>query len=101
MLCLLTAIISVFYARARLQIEAGQANVAGTAGRDQRNYLAYKQEFPDRRTLVVVIDRHNRERAEQLADRLAANLRRDSHDVAGVFYRSDTACRSLGHQLPR
>lgn len=91
MLCLLTAIISVFYARARLQIEAGQANVAGTAGRDQRNYLAYKQEFPDRRTLVVVIDRHNRERAEQLADRLAANLRRDSHDVAGVFYRSDTA----------
>jgi hopanoid biosynthesis associated RND transporter like protein HpnN len=88
---LLSAILCVFHARARLVLETGQTNLMSSSSPAQRNYLSYKQEFPERQTLVVVIDRHDRARAKQFADDLAAHLRRDPRDVASVFYRSDSA----------
>src|ERR1700685_1225482 len=73
-LCLVSAILCVFYARARLVLETSQTNLMGSTSPAQRNYLSYKLEFPERQSLVVVIDRHDRARAEQFADDLAANL---------------------------
>jgi hypothetical protein len=45
-LCLVSAILCVFYARARLKLETNQTNLMGSSSRAQRNYLSYKQEFP-------------------------------------------------------
>jgi hopanoid biosynthesis associated RND transporter like protein HpnN len=90
-ICLVLAIASILYTRARLEFRTGQDDLVSGQSRDTRNYKRYAAEFPDLDGLIVVV-RADRDpaRAEQFADALAARLNRDRADVTSVFYKVDT-----------
>jgi hopanoid biosynthesis associated RND transporter like protein HpnN len=84
------AIVSVLYAKARLEFRTGQDDLVRADSRDSRNYLRYSREFPDLDTLIMVVSANpSLTDAEQFADRLAQRLDGDKVNVKSVFYRID------------
>ncbi|HXD90579.1 MAG TPA: MMPL family transporter, partial [Candidatus Binataceae bacterium] len=84
------AIVSVLYAKARLEFRTGQDDLVRADSRDSRNYLRYSREFPDLDALIVVVSANpSLTDAEQFADRLAQRLDGDKVNVKSVFYRID------------
>ncbi len=84
------AIVSVLYAKARLEFRTGQDDLVRGDNRDSRNYLQYSREFPDLDALIVVVSANpSLTEAEQFADRLAQRLDDDKANVKSVFYRID------------
>jgi hopanoid biosynthesis associated RND transporter like protein HpnN len=84
------AIVSVLYAKARLEFRTGQDDLVRADSRDSRNYLRYSREFPDLDALIVVVSANpSLTDAEQFADRLAQRLKGDQRNVKSVFYRMD------------
>jgi hopanoid biosynthesis associated RND transporter like protein HpnN len=54
-----------------------------------KNYLKFKDEFPNPDDLVVVVESENREKNRQFVERLGAKLDRQTNLFAGVFYKGD------------
>ncbi|MGH7879744.1 MAG: hypothetical protein ACREQD_09635, partial [Candidatus Binataceae bacterium] len=86
------AILSVIYARARLEFRTGQDDLVSADSRASRDYIRYEREFPDLDGLIVVVrTQPSLTQAERFADRLAERLSRDRVNVKRVFYRIDPA----------
>jgi uncharacterized protein len=82
------AVLSLWYAKARLEFRTGRDDLVSADSRDSRNYLRYAREFPDLDGIIVVIPTEPSEaQAEQFADSLAKRLRADQINVKSVFYR--------------
>src|ERR1051325_2613848 len=54
-----------------------------------KNYLKFKDEFPNPDDLGVVVESENREKNRQFVERLGAKLDRETNLFAGVLYKGD------------
>lgn len=87
----LIALVSLLVAAARMEIRPSRAELVFTGERLAQLKHAFKQEFPDRDGVVVVVEATNLPRAKQFVSALAARLHADHEHIAEVFYRVDAA----------
>ncbi len=90
LLSLALALISVLYAKARLEFRTGQDDLVRADNRESRDYLRYAKEFPDLDALIIVVGADpSLPDAEKFVDRVADRLNHDKANVKSVFYQID------------
>jgi hypothetical protein len=72
-----------------LQFDTSRDNLVGANKRYHRNFLRFKQEFPEQDDLVVVVESENTDKNRQFVERLGARLEAETNLFKDVFYKGD------------
>ncbi|MFQ5846318.1 MAG: MMPL family transporter [Candidatus Methylomirabilales bacterium] len=87
----LLAFASLLAAMQWLEIHPSRSELIFTGKRLLTLKQAYKREFPDRDSIVVVVDASDLGRAKQFVSALATRLQKDPDHITELFYRVDDA----------
>jgi hypothetical protein len=82
-------LICLLYTRDNLQFNTSRNDLVGKDKRYHRNFLAYRQEFPNQDDLVVVVESEDIGKNRQFVERLGARLEARTNLFTGVFYKGD------------
>ncbi len=88
----LLAVLSIFYAAARLKVDMNRNDLVGSQMKYHRIYMQFEREFPrEDNELVAVVQSGNPERNRRFVEDLAARIRPQTNLFADTFYKGDLA----------
>lgn len=79
----------VFYTIHCLQFDMDRDHLVGSNQAYQKNYLAFRKEFPQPDDLVVVVQSEDIEKNRQFVERVARKLEAETNLFEDVFYKGD------------
>jgi hopanoid biosynthesis associated RND transporter like protein HpnN len=83
------AIVCIYFTWAKLDFLTSRNDLVGGDQKYNRDFNAYKQEFPITDDLVVVVESEDMEKNRQFVERLGAKLEAETNLFTGVFYKGD------------
>ncbi|HXE42366.1 MAG TPA: hypothetical protein VN516_05010, partial [Candidatus Baltobacteraceae bacterium] len=81
--------LSIFYTVFYLQFDMDRDHLVGSNQIYQKNYLAFRKEFPQPDDLVVVVQSDDIEKNRQFVERVGAKLAVETNLFEDVFYKGD------------
>src|SRR5271170_444640 len=85
--------LSIFYTVCCLQFDMDRDHLVGSNQIYQKNYLAFRKEFPQPDDLVVVVQSDDIEKNRQFIERIGAKMEANTNLFVDVFYKA--ICRNL------
>src|SRR5436305_14077440 len=73
------SLLCILYTFRYLQFDTSRDNLVGANKKYHRNFLNFKQEFPDQDDLVVVVQSENAEKNRQFVERLGAKMEAETN----------------------
>src|SRR5436190_19198712 len=82
-------ILSVLFTLRYLQFDMSRDNLVGANKKYHRNFVLFKQEFPQQDDLVVVVESSDTEKNRQFVERLGAKVQLETNLFTHVFFKKD------------
>ena len=81
--------VCLLYTVRHLEFSTSRNDLVGADKLYHRNFLAFKDEFPDQDDLVVVVESDRQDKNRQFVERLGARLEAETNLFKDVFYKGD------------